>query len=179
MPSDPCTVTSEAIGPGVCGAPDLTERAGPNSVTVSWAEPDYNGGAPVLDYELEMVRFVNSLDPHEAFGIFSRRIRMPVVSSCTRAKTLNVRWTEASCPGKNTHFPLGQSTGEKSLGSHFCPQLNVTLLQDMRRALVRKPQGGVGGCAARSPQRHQPQLPIGVPHLPGVAGAPKQRGGDH
>ncbi|KAH1001926.1 hypothetical protein HUJ04_005882 [Dendroctonus ponderosae] len=54
VPSDPCTVTSEAIGPGVCGAPTLMERAGPNSVTVSWAEPDYNGGAPVLDYELEM-----------------------------------------------------------------------------------------------------------------------------
>lgn len=55
VPSDPCTVTTEAIGPGVCGIPKLVGKPRPDSLTVRWAEPDYNGGAPVLDYELEMV----------------------------------------------------------------------------------------------------------------------------
>ncbi|XP_076253735.1 fibronectin type-III domain-containing protein 3A-like isoform X2 [Rhynchophorus ferrugineus] len=53
-PSDPCTVTTEAIGPGKCGTPKLTGKAKPDSLTVKWTEPDYNGGAPVLDYELEL-----------------------------------------------------------------------------------------------------------------------------
>ncbi|KAL1513199.1 hypothetical protein ABEB36_002638 [Hypothenemus hampei] len=54
VPSDPCTVTTEAIGPGLCGIPKLVGKAKPDSLTVRWTEPDYNGGAPVLDYELEM-----------------------------------------------------------------------------------------------------------------------------
>ncbi|XP_050295748.1 fibronectin type-III domain-containing protein 3A isoform X2 [Anthonomus grandis grandis] len=53
-PSDPCTVTTEAIGPGMCGIPKLIGKAKPDALTVRWTEPDYNGGAPVLDYELEM-----------------------------------------------------------------------------------------------------------------------------
>ncbi|XP_060516675.1 fibronectin type-III domain-containing protein 3A isoform X2 [Cylas formicarius] len=54
-PSDPCTVTTDAIAPGRCGTPKLVGRAKSDSLTVRWTEPDYNGGAPVLDYELEMI----------------------------------------------------------------------------------------------------------------------------
>lgn len=53
-PSDPCTVTTEAIGPGKCGTPKLVGKARADALTVRWAEPDYNGGAPVIDYELEL-----------------------------------------------------------------------------------------------------------------------------
>ncbi|XP_066143269.1 fibronectin type-III domain-containing protein 3A isoform X2 [Euwallacea fornicatus] len=54
VPSDPCTVTTEAIGPGVCSIPKLVGKPRPDSLSIRWTEPDYNGGAPVLDYELEM-----------------------------------------------------------------------------------------------------------------------------
>lgn len=53
--SDPCTVTTDAISPGQCGAPRLQGKPKSNSITIRWTEPDYNGGAPVLDYEVEMV----------------------------------------------------------------------------------------------------------------------------
>ncbi|KAJ8971455.1 hypothetical protein NQ314_000712 [Rhamnusium bicolor] len=53
--SDPCTVTTDAISPGQCAAPRLQGKPKSNSITIRWIEPDYNGGAPVLDYEVEMV----------------------------------------------------------------------------------------------------------------------------
>ncbi|XP_018563239.1 fibronectin type-III domain-containing protein 3A isoform X4 [Anoplophora glabripennis] len=53
--SDPCTVTTDAISPGQCAAPRLHGKPKSNSITIRWIEPDYNGGAPVLDYEIEMV----------------------------------------------------------------------------------------------------------------------------
>ncbi|XP_018325859.1 fibronectin type-III domain-containing protein 3A isoform X2 [Agrilus planipennis] len=53
--SDPCTVTTDAISPGKCSALKLHGKPKTNSVTVRWLEPDYNGGAPVLEYEIEMV----------------------------------------------------------------------------------------------------------------------------
>ncbi|KAJ8961083.1 hypothetical protein NQ318_008759 [Aromia moschata] len=52
--SDPCTVTTDAISPGQCAAPRLVGKPKSSSITVRWTEPDYNGGAPVLDYEVEM-----------------------------------------------------------------------------------------------------------------------------
>lgn len=52
--SDPCTVTTDAVSPGQCASPRLVGKAKSNSITVRWAAPDYNGGAPVLEYELEM-----------------------------------------------------------------------------------------------------------------------------
>ncbi|CAH1130831.1 unnamed protein product [Ceutorhynchus assimilis] len=54
VPSDPCTVTTEAIGPGTCSIPKLAGKPKPDSLTIRWTEPEYNGGAPVLDYEVEM-----------------------------------------------------------------------------------------------------------------------------
>ncbi|KAK4880028.1 hypothetical protein RN001_008174 [Aquatica leii] len=53
--SDPCTVTTDAISPGQCTEPRLHGKPRPNSITIRWTEPDYNGGAPVLEYEVEMV----------------------------------------------------------------------------------------------------------------------------
>ncbi|KAF2882221.1 hypothetical protein ILUMI_23944 [Ignelater luminosus] len=53
--SDPCTVTTDAISPGQCTEPRLHGKPRPNSITIKWTDPDYNGGAPVLEYEVEMV----------------------------------------------------------------------------------------------------------------------------
>ncbi|KAL3282642.1 hypothetical protein HHI36_005817 [Cryptolaemus montrouzieri] len=52
--SDPCTVTTDAITPGKCSPPVLAEKPKSDSLSLSWCEPDYNGGAPVLEYEVEM-----------------------------------------------------------------------------------------------------------------------------
>ncbi|KAG5900612.1 hypothetical protein JTB14_017464 [Gonioctena quinquepunctata] len=52
--SDPCTVTTDAVSPGQCPLPRLLGKPLPNSIAIKWQEPDYNGGAPVLDYEVEM-----------------------------------------------------------------------------------------------------------------------------
>lgn len=53
--SDPCTVTTDAISPGQCSALKVHGKPKANSITIRWSEPDYNGGAPVLEYEVEMV----------------------------------------------------------------------------------------------------------------------------
>lgn len=53
--SDPCTVTTEAIIPGKCAAPRLHGKPKATSLNLRWNEPDYFGGAPVLEYEVEMV----------------------------------------------------------------------------------------------------------------------------
>nr|CAH7718590.1 unnamed protein product [Callosobruchus chinensis] len=53
--SDPCTVTTDAISPGRCPPPRPVGRPRSTAAHLRWAEPDYNGGAPVLDYEVEMV----------------------------------------------------------------------------------------------------------------------------
>lgn len=53
--SDPCTVTTDAINPGQCATPFLHGKPKAHSITIRWQEPDYNGGAPVLEYEVEMV----------------------------------------------------------------------------------------------------------------------------
>ncbi|XP_063902885.1 fibronectin type-III domain-containing protein 3A isoform X3 [Zophobas morio] len=52
--SNPCTVTTDAIAPGQCAAPKLHGKPKANSITIRWCEPDYNGGAPVLEYEVEL-----------------------------------------------------------------------------------------------------------------------------
>ncbi|CAH1175829.1 unnamed protein product [Phaedon cochleariae] len=52
--SDPCTVTTDAVAPGRCPRPRAAGKPTAHSVTIRWTEPDYNGGAPILDYEVEM-----------------------------------------------------------------------------------------------------------------------------
>lgn len=52
--SDPCTVTTDAIIPGQCSIPALMGKPKADQIVLKWQEPDYNGGAPVLEYEVEM-----------------------------------------------------------------------------------------------------------------------------
>ncbi|XP_049821835.1 fibronectin type-III domain-containing protein 3a isoform X3 [Aethina tumida] len=53
--SDPCTVTTDAISPGCCDNLELNGKPKSNSISVRWGEPAYNGGAPILEYEVEVV----------------------------------------------------------------------------------------------------------------------------
>lgn len=72
--SDPCTVTTDAISPGknqfvfsliqildmmtfsgCCDSLELNGKPKSNSISVRWGEPAYNGGAPILEYEVEVV----------------------------------------------------------------------------------------------------------------------------
>lgn len=57
--SDPCTVTTDAISPGKCAAPKLHGKPKPTCVSLRWNEPDNFGGAPILEYEVDMI---SSLD---------------------------------------------------------------------------------------------------------------------
>ncbi|CAH0556764.1 unnamed protein product [Brassicogethes aeneus] len=53
--SDPCTVTTDAISPGSCENLELHGKPKSHSINIRWGEPAYNGGAPVLEYEVEMI----------------------------------------------------------------------------------------------------------------------------
>lgn len=58
--SDPCTVTTEAIVPTQCPKPQLLGNPKADSANICWTAPDYNGGAPVLEYEVEMFNHQSS-----------------------------------------------------------------------------------------------------------------------
>ncbi|XP_055713651.1 fibronectin type-III domain-containing protein 3A isoform X2 [Phlebotomus papatasi] len=53
-PSEPCTVTTEAVAPVAPSAPFCSTPPGPYATVLRWERPDYNGGAPVTEYEVEM-----------------------------------------------------------------------------------------------------------------------------
>ncbi|XP_022918886.1 fibronectin type-III domain-containing protein 3A isoform X3 [Onthophagus taurus] len=50
--SDPCTVTTEAITPSICQGLKLVGKPRATSLGLRWNEPDYYGGAPILEYEV-------------------------------------------------------------------------------------------------------------------------------
>lgn len=58
--SDPCTVTTDAIVPTQCPKPQLLGNPKSHSISICWSTPDYNGGAPVLEFEIEMIRHDSS-----------------------------------------------------------------------------------------------------------------------
>ncbi|XP_059616708.1 fibronectin type-III domain-containing protein 3A [Phlebotomus argentipes] len=53
-PSEPCTVTTEAVAPVAPPPPFCSTPPGPYATVLRWERPDYNGGAPVTEYEVEM-----------------------------------------------------------------------------------------------------------------------------
>lgn len=59
--SDPCTVTTDAIVPTQCPTPHLLGSPKADSISIHWSIPDYNGGAPVLEYEIETSSHDSSL----------------------------------------------------------------------------------------------------------------------
>ncbi|ETN64451.1 fibronectin type-III domain-containing protein 3a [Anopheles darlingi] len=52
--SEPCFVTTEPITPSEPTKPYLKSPPTPYAACLSWDKPDYNGGAPVLEYEMEI-----------------------------------------------------------------------------------------------------------------------------
>lgn len=52
--SEPLTVTTEAIVPGQPTPPYCVNPPAPYAAVLKWEHPDYNGGAPVLEYEIEV-----------------------------------------------------------------------------------------------------------------------------
>lgn len=61
--SDPCTVTTDAIAPGQCTGLKLHFKPRATSLPLRWTEPDYNGGAPVQEYELVSINSDSSRTP--------------------------------------------------------------------------------------------------------------------
>ncbi|KAK6632457.1 hypothetical protein RUM44_007499 [Polyplax serrata] len=53
-PSDIISVTTESVCPGPCGPPRLHGKPRPHSLTLKFSYPEYNGGAPVTELEVEM-----------------------------------------------------------------------------------------------------------------------------
>lgn len=53
--SDPCTVTTEAIIPTKCLPPKVLGKPRANSISLRWNHPDYNGGAIITEFELEVI----------------------------------------------------------------------------------------------------------------------------
>lgn len=57
--SDTCTVTTEAIVPNPPQTPYYSNLPGPYAAVLQWEKPHYNGGAPVIEYELELEGILN------------------------------------------------------------------------------------------------------------------------
>lgn len=58
-PSDICTVTTEAIVPNQPQTPFCNNQPGPYAAVLRWEKPHYQGGAPVVDYEMELEGVLN------------------------------------------------------------------------------------------------------------------------
>lgn len=58
-PSDMCTVTTEAIVPNPPQTPYYSNLPGPYAAVLQWEKPQYMGGAPVTEYELELEGVLN------------------------------------------------------------------------------------------------------------------------
>lgn len=52
--SEPLTVTTEAVVPDAPSAPYCKSPAGPYAAVLQWDKPDYNGGALVTEFEVEL-----------------------------------------------------------------------------------------------------------------------------
>uniref|UniRef100_A0A182KBS4 Fibronectin type-III domain-containing protein n=1 Tax=Anopheles christyi TaxID=43041 RepID=A0A182KBS4_9DIPT len=52
--SEPCLVTTEPVTPGAPQKPYCKSPPTPYAACLGWEKPDYNGGSPVLEYEMEV-----------------------------------------------------------------------------------------------------------------------------
>ncbi|EAA05921.4 AGAP009522-PA, partial [Anopheles gambiae str. PEST] len=52
--SEPCLVTTEPVSPGPPQKPYCKSPPTPYAACLGWEKPDYNGGSPVLEYEMEV-----------------------------------------------------------------------------------------------------------------------------
>uniref|UniRef100_A0A182VV06 Fibronectin type-III domain-containing protein n=1 Tax=Anopheles minimus TaxID=112268 RepID=A0A182VV06_9DIPT len=52
--SEPCLVTTEPVTPGPPQKPYCKSPPTPYAACLGWEKPDYNGGSPVLEYEMEV-----------------------------------------------------------------------------------------------------------------------------
>ncbi|XP_077285751.1 miles to go isoform X2 [Arctopsyche grandis] len=58
--SDIQTITTEPVVPGPCLPPALLSDPRPYSIAITWQKPDYDGGSPVLEYNVEICEEENS-----------------------------------------------------------------------------------------------------------------------
>nr|CAD7423352.1 unnamed protein product [Timema monikensis] len=52
--SEPCTVTTEAVCPGQCPPPWVQGKPRATTFSLKWGYPEYDGGAPLSEFEVEM-----------------------------------------------------------------------------------------------------------------------------
>ncbi|XP_023930352.1 fibronectin type-III domain-containing protein 3a-like isoform X1 [Lingula anatina] len=59
--SEMSSVTTQAVAPGLCQAPKLQGKPKATYLHLRWAYPDYDGGAEVIEYEVQMIQPDNSI----------------------------------------------------------------------------------------------------------------------
>uniref|UniRef100_A0A182QIP9 Fibronectin type-III domain-containing protein n=1 Tax=Anopheles farauti TaxID=69004 RepID=A0A182QIP9_9DIPT len=59
--SEPCLVTTEPVVPGAPQKPFCKSPPTPYAACLGWEKPDYNGGSPVLEYEMELETVVTKV----------------------------------------------------------------------------------------------------------------------
>ncbi|XP_042879539.1 fibronectin type-III domain-containing protein 3A-like isoform X2 [Penaeus japonicus] len=52
--SETAVLTTEAVHPGICQPPHVLGKPKASMLQLKWAHPDYNGGAPVTEFQVEM-----------------------------------------------------------------------------------------------------------------------------
>lgn len=57
--SEPLTVTSEAVAPDAPSPPYCCNAPGPHAAVLQWDKPEYNGGALVTEFEVELQHQIN------------------------------------------------------------------------------------------------------------------------
>lgn len=65
--SDPLTVTTEAVAPDAPSAPVCRSPPGPYAAVLQWDRPDYNGGALVTEFEVDLE---NASNPQTRASIY-------------------------------------------------------------------------------------------------------------
>jgi len=151
--SEECHLTTEPVTPGQCAPPRLHGKAKANSLHLKWGWPEYDGGAPVQEFEVDMTSCAN-----QTRGVYKGRDTECVVASLLpgRPYLFQVRahnragagaWSEslevvsgAGCPGQPQSPRVQCRPGSLALLSWEPPINNGAIVTEylVQCAIVKK-----------------------------------------